>query len=204
MKQITLPVLPYGYDALAPIMSAETLTLHHDKHHQAYVNGANIVIDKLSSARTANEAVDMKALLKELSFHLGGHLLHSLFWKTMRAPSENNQPSEAFLAVIKETFGSWERFQAEFEQTAISVEGSGWAVLMLCPGGSCLAMAQIEKHNTNAFVGFAPILALDVWEHAYYVDHKNNRAQFVKNFWQIINWEEVENIYNQKSSTTCC
>jgi Fe-Mn family superoxide dismutase len=204
MKPLTLPVLPYAYEALEPIMSAETLRLHHDKHHQAYVDGANKIIGKLNSARTANEVLDMKALLKELSFHLGGHLLHNLFWKIMRAPQTDNRPSETFLAVIKENFGSWERFQAEFEQTATSVEGSGWAALMLCPSGSCLALSQIEKHNTNNFVGFTPLLAIDVWEHAYYVDHRNNRAQFVKNFWQIINWDEVENLYTKKSSAACC
>ena len=204
MNKLNLPALPYGYDALAPIMSAETLTLHHDKHHQAYVDGANKIIDRLSSARSANDTVDMKALLKELSFHLGGHLLHSLFWKTLRAPSDHNQPSAEFLKVIQEAFGSWERFQDEFEQTAISVEGSGWAALMLCPGNSCLTLAQIEKHNINSPIGFSPILVVDVWEHSYYVDYKNNRAQFVKNFWQIINWEEVENIYRQKSSPSAC
>lgn len=204
MKPLSLPALPYAYKALEPIMSAETLTLHHDKHHQAYVDGANKIIDKLNTARLANEALDMKALLKELSFHLGGHLLHSLFWQTMRAPQAENQPSDKFLAVLKEAFGSWERFQSEFEQTAISAEGSGWAALMLCPSGSCLAIAQIEKHNANHFVGFTPILAIDVWEHAYYVDHKNNRAQFVKNFWQLINWDEVENLYTKKSANTCC
>lgn len=204
MKPLTLPALPYGYEALEPIMSATTLKLHHDKHHQAYVDGANKIIDKLNAARLANEVLDMKPLLKELSFHLGGHLLHNLFWKIMRAPQTDNRPSETLLVVIKENFGSWERFQTEFEQTAVSVEGSGWAALMLCPSGSCLAISQIEKHNTNHFVGFTPILAIDVWEHAYYVDHQNNRAQFVKNFWQIINWEEVENIHAKKSAVACC
>ncbi len=190
MNKISLPPLPYAAEALAPVMSAEVLTLHHDKHHQAYVDGANKILDKLAEARTANTAIDMKAALKELSFHLGGHELHSIFWQIMRAPQTDNAPDGKISELINQSFGSWQRFQEEFSLAANSVEGSGWAVLFANPAGELL-IGQLEKHNLNLYPGYRPLLALDVWEHAYYLDYKNNRAEFVKNFWQIINWPEV-------------
>lgn len=190
MNKISLPALPYAYEALAPVMSAEVLALHHDKHHQAYVDGANKILDQLAEARTANTAVDMKAALKELSFHLGGHELHSIFWQIMRPPQADNAPDGQLSELLNAQFGSWQRFQAEFTLAAASVEGSGWAVLF-ANQTSELLIGQIEKHNLNLYPGYKPLLVLDVWEHAYYLDYKNNRAEFVKNFWQIVNWPEV-------------
>jgi len=190
MQHISLPALPYSPGALTPVMSETVLALHHDKHHQAYVDGANKIIDKLNEARTGGAVIDLKAALKELSFHLNGHLLHTVFWQIMREPQDNNQPSDALLTKLTEHFGSWENFQQEFSLTANSVEGSGWAALMLSGEGDLL-IAQIEKHNLNLYAGWQPILVMDVWEHAYYLDYQNKRADFVKNFWQIVNWDEV-------------
>lgn len=195
IPKATLPPLPYDYQELTPVMSAEILSLHHDLHHQAYVDGANKVLDRLEQARSDNQIIDLKASLKELSFHLNGHKLHSLFWQIMRAPRDNNHPTEDFANILNNYFHSWERFQVEFEQTALSVEGSGWAALMACQHNHCLILNQIEKHNLNLLQGFTPILVVDVWEHAYYPDYKNNRGQFLKNFWQIINWDEVAKRY---------
>jgi Fe-Mn family superoxide dismutase len=191
MNKISLPALPFDYKALEPIMSAEVLTLHHDKHHQAYVDGANKILEALDAARTAGAKIDLKAALKELSFHLGGHALHSLFWSIMQAPMADNVPQGKMLELINEQFGSWPRFQEEFALAATSVEGSGWAVLFLEPEQKQLLIGQIEKHNLNVYPGFKPLLALDVWEHAYYLDYKNNRAEFVTNFWQLVNWPAV-------------
>jgi Fe-Mn family superoxide dismutase len=193
-KGYTLPHLPYGYKALAPYISEVQLTLHHQKHHQAYVTGANVILEKLDKARKENADLDMKALLKELSFHLGGFRLHNMFWENL-APSGvggGGIPKGALAAAINEEFGDFERFKKEFTQTATSVEGSGWAVLTYCMNTGRLMMMQVEKHNVNLIPGYRILMALDLWEHAYYLDYKNDRAKFIDAFWHLVNWDAVE------------
>ena len=193
-KGYTLPHLPYGYKALAPYISEVQLTLHHQKHHQAYVTGANAILEKLDKARKENADLDMKALLKELSFHLGGFRLHTLFWENL-APSGvggGGIPKGALAAAINEEFGNFERFKKEFTQTASSVEGSGWAVLTYCMNTGRLMMMQVEKHNVNLIPGYRILMALDLWEHAYYLDYKNDRAKFIDAFWHLVNWDAVD------------
>jgi Fe-Mn family superoxide dismutase len=193
-KGYTLPHLPYGYKALAPYISEVQLTLHHQKHHQAYVNGANAILEKLDKARKDNADLDMKALLKELSFHLGGFRLHNLFWENL-APSGvggGGIPKGALAAAITTEFGTFERFKKEFTQTASSVEGSGWAVLTYCMNTGRLMMMQVEKHNVNLIPGYRILMALDLWEHAYYLDYKNDRAKFIDAFWHLVNWDAVD------------
>jgi Fe-Mn family superoxide dismutase len=193
-KGYTLPHLPYGYKALAPYISEVQLTLHHQKHHQAYVTGANAILEKLDKARKENADLDMKALLKELSFHLGGFRLHNLFWENL-APSGvggGGIPKGALAASINEEFGNFERFKKEFTQTASSVEGSGWAVLTYCMNTGRLMMMQVEKHNVNLIPGYRILMALDLWEHAYYLDYKNDRAKFIDAFWHLVNWDAVD------------
>ncbi len=193
-KKYTLPELPYGYGELAPFISEEQLKLHHDKHHLAYVNGANAIFDKLSAARQTNADLDLKAILKELSFHAGGHILHSKFWQNL-APARKGgggEPSGRLMEKIKSEFGSYDRFKKEFSAAALSVEGSGWAALACSAESGGLAIMQIEKHNVNLFPEHKIILALDVWEHAYYLDYKNERAKFIEAFWRIVNWAEVQ------------
>ena len=193
-KGYTLPHLPYGYKALAPYISEVQLTLHHQKHHQAYVTGANAILEKLEKARKENADLDMKALLKELSFHLGGFRLHTMFWENL-APSGvggGGIPKGALAAAINEEFGTFERFKKEFTQTASSVEGSGWAVLTYCMNTGRLMMMQVEKHNVNLIPGYRILMALDLWEHAYYLDYKNDRAKFIEAFWHLVNWDAVD------------
>jgi Fe-Mn family superoxide dismutase len=193
-KGYTLPHLPYGYKALAPYISEVQLTLHHQKHHQAYVTGANAILEKLDKARKENTDLDMKALLKELSFHLGGFRLHNMFWENL-APSGvggGGIPKGALAAAINEEFGNFERFKKEFTQTASSVEGSGWAVLTYCMNTGRLMMMQVEKHNVNLIPGYRVLMALDLWEHAYYLDYKNDRAKFIDAFWHLVNWDAVD------------
>ena len=193
-KGYTLPHLPYGYKALAPYISEVQLTLHHQKHHQAYVTGANAILEKLDKARKENADLDMKALLKELSFHLGGFRLHNMFWENL-APAGvggGGIPKGTLAAAINEEFGNFERFKKEFTQTASSVEGSGWAVLTYCMNTGRLMMMQVEKHNVNLIPGYRILMALDLWEHAYYLDFKNDRATFIDAFWHIVNWDAVE------------
>jgi Fe-Mn family superoxide dismutase len=193
-KGYTLPHLPYGYKALAPYISEVQLTLHHQKHHQAYVTGANAILEKLDKARKENADLDMKALLKELSFHLGGYRLHNLFWENM-APAGvggGGIPKGELSDAMNAEFGTFERFQKEFTQAASSIEGSGWAVLTYCMNTRRLMMMQIEKHNVNIVPGFRILMVLDLWEHAYYLDYKNDRAKFIDAFWHLVNWDEVQ------------
>ena len=189
----TLPKLPYDYKALAPAISEEQLALHYTKHHQAYVTGANAVLEKLGKARKENVDLDMKATLKELSFHVGGYRLHTLFWENL-APSGKGgggEPQDKLAKAIDSEYGSFARFKKEFTQAASSVEGSGWAVLTYCMITNRLLIMQLEKHNVNVIPGFRILMALDVWEHAYYLDYKNDRAKFIESFWTIVNWDEV-------------
>lgn len=193
MKNIyTLPDLKYGYKDLEPYISEEQLKIHHLKHHQAYVNNANALLEKLESARKDNSGIDMKSVLKDLSFNIGGHVLHSYFWDNMEPARKNNAPSDWLLGKIKENFESFERFKDEFGKAALSVEGSGWAALSYCKKNNKLLIAQIEKHNANLYPDFRIIMVIDVFEHAYYLDYKNDRAKFIEGFWNLANWKEIE------------
>jgi Fe-Mn family superoxide dismutase len=191
-KFYALPDLPYAYNALEPQISEAQLRLHHDKHHAAYVNGANAILERLDKARQAGTDVDMKATLKELSFQAGGHLLHSLFWQNLApAAKAEKEPAGVLADVIKKEFGSFERFKKEFTMAAVSTEGSGWAALSWCGMTGRPIIMQVEKHNVNIYPMFRILMVLDVWEHAYYLDYKNERPKFVEAFWSIVNWEEV-------------
>ncbi len=195
VKSFSLPKLPYDYKALVPFLSEEQLKLHHDKHHQAYVNGANIIFEKLDKARKDSMDIDVKATMKELSFHIGGHMLHTTFWDTMAPPGKGGgKPGGVIGDMISKEFGSFERFKKEFSAAATSVEGSGWAVLAM---QECVArplIMQVEKHNINVYPGFRIVMALDVWEHAYYVDYRNDRAKFVEGFWNVVNWDYANKV----------
>ncbi|MDP2709517.1 MAG: superoxide dismutase [bacterium] len=186
-----LPDLPYGYGELEPVISAEQLKLHHNKHHAAYVNGANAIFEKLDRARGEQAEIDVKAIAKELAFNAGGHVLHSLFWRNLAPAGKGGEPDGKLAEMIKQEFGSLGRLKQEFSQAALSVEGSGWAGLGLCPETGRLTVAQIEKHNVNLIPELKLILVLDVWEHAYYLDYKNERAKFIDAFWRIVNWPEA-------------
>ena len=203
-KIYTLPQLAYAYKDLEPYISENQLMIHHQKHHQSYVNSANAILEKIDKARKENADLDMKSTLKELSFNIGGHVLHSLFWENLApAGKKEGEPkglisekinkfdSSALATKIKEEFGSFERFKKEFTQAALSVEGSGWAALTFCQKTGRLMIMQIEKHNTNIYPDFNILMVLDVFEHAYYLDYKNERAKFIEAWWNIVNWDEV-------------
>ena len=191
-KLYSLPDLPYAYNALEPYISETQLKIHHDKHHAAYVNGANSLLDRLDKTRQAGTDVDMKATLKELSFQVGGHVLHSLFWSNLSPASKTGkEPDGALANALNKEFGSFERFKKEFSAAAISTEGSGWAALAWCGLTNRPIIMQIEKHNMNVYPMFHILMVLDVWEHAYYLDYKNERPKFVDAFWNIVNWDEV-------------
>ena len=192
-KLYSLPQLKFGYGELAPHMSEQQLTIHHQKHHQAYVNGANAILQKLDKARKENADIDVKATLKELSFNIGGHVMHSLFWGNLAPPAKGGggKPSGKLAEALDREFGSFDRFKKEFSQVATSVEGSGWAALTYCRQTNRPIMMQVEKHNVNVFPMFRILMVLDVFEHAYYIDYKNDRAKFVEAFWNIVDWNEI-------------
>ncbi|MEK7624693.1 MAG: superoxide dismutase [Patescibacteria group bacterium] len=191
-KFYTLPELSYGYNGLEPYISEQQLTIHHQKHHQAYVNGANAILEKIDKSRKESAELDLKSTLKELSFNIGGHLLHSLFWENLTPGDKGGgEPKGALADLIKNEFGGFERFKKEFSQTALSVEGSGWAALTFCDQTQRLMPMQIEKHNVNIYPAFKILMVLDVFEHAYYLDHKNERAKFIEAFWNIVNWDVI-------------
>lgn len=192
----TLPKLPYDYKDLEPHISEEQLKIHHQKHHQGYVNNSNKILEQLETARKQGTDIDMKSTLKNLSFNIGGHMLHSLFWPNLT--SKSTKPSNTLAKAINANFGSLERFKKEFSQAANSVEGSGWAALTTDKQTKKLVIAQIEKHNVNLYPNFEILLVLDVWEHAYYLDYKNARTKFVEAFWNIVNWNEVNKRFEAK------
>jgi superoxide dismutase, Fe-Mn family len=194
-----LPKLPYAYNGLEPYISEQQLTIHHDKHHLTYVNGANAAFKKLEEARKSKAEIDVKAMLKELSFNIGGHQLHSIFWPTM-APSGKGgggEPTGKLADAINKEFGSFSQFKAEFSKAAATTEGSGWAALAIDVKTKQLAIMQIEKHNVNVYTGFYIVMVLDVWEHAYYLDYKNERPKFVEAFWNIVNWERINKRFEE-------
>ena len=192
-KFYVLPKLAYGYKDLEPYMSEQQLTIHHQKHHQAYVNGANAILEKLDKARKDVVDLDVKATLKELSWNIGGHILHSLFWVNLAPTGKGGggKPSGVLGDAIDNEFGSFERFKKEFTQAAASVEGSGWAALTLCRQTHRPIIMQVEKHNMNVYPMFRILMVIDVFEHAYYIDYKNDRAKFIEAFWNIVNWNEI-------------
>ncbi|NLX59050.1 MAG: superoxide dismutase [Phycisphaerae bacterium] len=182
----SLPPLPYGYDALEPFLSKQTLTLHHDKHHQGYVNGLNATLDKLAAARQAGDYAAVTALSRDLAFHGSGHVLHALYWLSMTpggAPLEG-----ALLEAVQRDFGSVQAMQAQFAAATKGVEASGWGVLAYEPLAGKLVILQSEKHQNLAIWGAVPLLVCDVWEHAYYVDYQNRRPDYVDGFMQVADW----------------
>jgi Fe-Mn family superoxide dismutase len=192
-KFYVLPQLAFGLKDLEPYMSEQQLTIHYQKHHQAYVNGANAILQKLDKAHKENTDWDVKATLKELSFNIGGHVLHSLFWGSLAPAGKGGggKPTGRLGEALEKEFGSFDRFKKEFSTAATSVEGSGWAALTWCRQTSRPILMQVEKHNTNVYPMFRILMVLDVFEHAYYLDYKNDRAKFVEAFWSIVNWNAI-------------
>jgi Fe-Mn family superoxide dismutase len=173
-------------------MSEEQLTIHHTKHHQAYVSASNAILQRIGKARKEGSDLDVKSTLKELSWNIGGHKLHSLFWGNL-APSGTGggRPGGILATALEKEFGSFERFRKEFMQAASSVEGSGWAALTYCTELEKPMIMQVEKHNMNVFPTYPILMIVDVFEHAYYIDYKNDRGRFLEAFWNLVNWDEV-------------
>jgi len=190
MLRYQLPLLPYAYDALEPYIDEQTMHLHHDLHHKAYVDGLNKALDMLEAARQSGDFGLVKHWEREAAFNGSGHLLHSLFWENM-APGAGGEPAGALRAQIEQDFGSFEAFRKQYSAAATAVEGSGWALLVWEPTAGQLEILTSEKHQNLTQWGVVPLLALDVWEHAYYLKYQNKRAAYVEAWWNVVNWDDV-------------
>jgi Fe-Mn family superoxide dismutase len=186
----TLPDLPYDYAALEPHYSAEILQLHHDKHHAAYVAGANTTLEKLADARDKGEYGAIVGLEKTLAFNVSGHVLHSLFWKNL-SPDGGDKPTGELASAIDEHFGSFDAFKAQLTQVSTTIQGSGWGVLAWEPLGQRLLIEQVYDHQDGVGQGAVPLLVIDAWEHAFYLQYKNVKADYVAALWNILNWSDV-------------
>ena len=190
-KKYVLPELPYAYDALEPHISAEIMELHHSKHHQNYVNGANAALEKLEAARKDGSiAAVVTALSKDLAFNLGGHTNHSLFWENL-GPNGGGKPTGALAAAIDADFGSFEEFQKHFAAAALGLQVSRWAVLGYGKVVERRVIEQMTDQQGNLSIDLVPLLLLDMWEHAFYLQYKNVKADYVAAVWNVFNWDEV-------------
>ena len=190
-KRYTLPNLPYKYNALEPTISEKIMTLHHDKHHLAYVNGANAALDKLEKARqTGFAGIDVRGISRDLAFNVSGHTMHSIFWPNMKQ-SGGGMPGGRLADQINKDFGKFDSFKEQFGNASKQVEGSGWGILAYEPVSDQLITLQAEKHMDLSVQGATPLLVLDVWEHAYYLDYVNDRAKYVDAWWNVVNWDDA-------------
>ena len=202
MNKYTLPDLPYDYAALEPHISAKIMQLHHDKHHAAYVAGANKALENLENARKNNDFSLINQYSKDLSFNLAGHNNHCIFWTNL-APKAGGEASGEIAYAIKDFFGSFSNFQAQFTAVATSIQGSGWACLGLDRTSENLVILQFYDHQNNLPLNITPLLLLDMWEHAFYLDYLNVKTEYVKAFWNIVNWENVEARFNNAMPQDC-
>ena len=190
MSVYTLPELPYDYAALEPHISGRIMELHHDRHHAAYVTGANAALEKLRAAREAGDHAAINLHEKNLAFNLGGHINHSIFWKNL-SPNGGGEPEGDLAEAIKDSFGSFDAFKAQFTAAALGIQGSGWAVLAHDSVSGRLVTFQMFDQQGNVPVGTIPLFQVDMWEHAFYLDYLNVKADYVKAIWNIANWQDA-------------
>lgn len=194
-----LPDLPYEYDALEPHIDQRIMELHHDGHHQSYVDSANDARERLEEMRSEGDYDDVKAVKRQLSFNLSGHVNHTIFWENM-SPDGGGEPGGAVADAIEESFDSFETFTEEFSEAAEAVEAVGWAMLFYDPLAEDLIIGQMESQHLLAHQNTTPILALDVWEHAYYLQYENDRGAYVEEWWNVVDWDDVEDRYDAASA----
>jgi Fe-Mn family superoxide dismutase len=190
MKPYTLPELPYDYNALEPYISGKIMELHHGKHHAGYVKNANSVLEQLDEARQKDDFARLAALERALAFNLSGHVLHSIFWKNMM-PKGGGEPRGEFASAIQKDFGEFKRFRKQLTEVASTIMGSGWAALVWEPIGKRLLITQIYDHQSNLAQAGVPLMVIDAWEHAYYLQYENRKAEFFEAVWKLWNWQDI-------------
>lgn len=201
MADYTLPDLPYDYAALEPHISGRIMELHHDKHHATYVAGANTALEKLAAAREADDLAAVNLHEKNLAFNLGGHVNHSVFWQNL-SPEGGDRPTGELAAAIDEFFGSFDAFQKHFAANAVGIQGSGWSVLAWDSVGQKLAIFQLYDQQSNFPLGVVPVVMLDMWEHAFYLDYVNVKADYVTAWWNVVNWADAEQRFTRARTQT--
>lgn len=189
-----LPDLPYDYNALEPVVSAEIMELHYSKHHRAYVNNLNAALEKYHEAESKNDISSMIALQSLIKFNGGGHINHSIFWTNLGPVSKGagQKPKGDLSKAIDRDFASFEAFQEKFNASAAAIQGSGWGWLGYNKSSKVLEIAACSNHDLLSSTGLVPIFTMDVWEHAYYLQYKNLRGDFIKSLWQVLNWKNME------------
>jgi superoxide dismutase, Fe-Mn family len=197
----SLPDLPYDYSALEPHISGEIMELHHDKHHATYVKGANDTLEQLAEARDAGSLGTVPMLEKNLAFHLAGHVNHTVFWPNM-SPDGGDKPEGELAAAIDNFFGSFDGFRAQFTQVAMTIQGSGWAIMAWDMLGQRLNIHQLYDHQGNLPAGLYPLLMLDMWEHAFYLQYRNVKGDYVKAWWNVVNWADVQQRFEDARGVT--
>ena len=200
MADYTLPDLDYDYAALEPHIAGQIMELHHSKHHAAYVAGANTALEKMADARDKNDFGAIAGLEKNLAFNLGGHVNHSIFWTNM-SPDGGDKPTGELATAIDENFGSFDKFKAHFTNTAMTVMGSGWSILAFDTIEKKLVIVQLYDQQGNVPVGIIPLLMLDMWEHAFYLQYKNVKADYVKAWWNVVDWANVQDRFAKATAT---
>jgi Fe-Mn family superoxide dismutase len=195
-----LPPLGYDYAALEPHLSARIMELHHSKHHRAYVEGANAVIEQMAEARGAGDFGALVGLEKALAFHVSGHVLHSIYWTNL-SPTGGGEPTGVLADAIGEHVGGFAALKAQMTQATVGVQGSGWAVLSWDPYGQRLLIEQVENHQSNTLQAATPLLAIDAWEHAYYLQYENRRAEYASAIWNVVDWDDVTRRFAEVSAT---
>ena len=201
MTTYSLPDLAYDYGALEPHISGQIMELHHGKHHAAYVAGANATLEGLEGARGSGAFGSINMLEKNLAFHVSGHILHSIFWKNL-SPDGGGRPDGELAQAIERELGGFEAFQAQLTNATNLVQGSGWGVLALEPVSKRLIIEQVYDHQGNVAQASAPLLVIDSWEHAYYLQYQNRKPEFVQAVWQLVNWEDVAARYAAAKAST--
>ncbi|MFL0579841.1 superoxide dismutase [Dietzia sp. 179-F 9C3 NHS] len=187
----SLPDLAYDYGDLAPAITGEIMELHHSKHHAAYVAGANNATEALAEARTNRDTGSLPGLERALAFHLSGHGLHSLFWRNL-SPDGGGRPEGELAAAVDEFFGDFDAFRAELSGATSTIQGSGWGALSWDPVGARLVVHQVHDHHANAALLSSPLLVFDAWEHAFYLQYRNVKADYVDRLWNLVNWDDVQ------------
>ena len=200
MAAYILPDLTYDFGALEPQISGRIMELHHGKHHAGYVKGANDTLAKLDEMRDKEDYSRLPALEKALAFNLSGHVLHSLFWRNL-APKAGGRPEGDLAEALSHDFGSFEKFRKQMTEVASTVMGSGWAALVWEPLGQRLLTTQIYDHQSNLSQAGIPIMVLDAWEHAFYLQYQNRKTEFFEAVWSVWNWEDIGDRFDSARST---
>jgi Fe-Mn family superoxide dismutase len=190
MPRYQLPELTYDYSALEPHVSGRIMELHHDKHHRAYVDGANAAIEKLQGARRKGDFDEIAALQRKLAFHVSGHVLHSLFWRNL-SPEGGSRPAGELATAIERDFGSFDAFREQIVQAAATIMGSGWAALVWDPVLRRLGTTQVHDHQSEITQGSVPLLVIDAWEHAYYLQYQTDKKRYFEALWELWDWDDV-------------